>query len=131
MTKASDSDHKADASKEAASVKAGQTMSNSAKKKQVSENAKGSADKAAKKTPAGKDTVIAKVEQVHSGSEVKKSAAEKSRRPVQKSADNSDKTKGAFAHKMDEVKIAIASSLHAMRKGIHWAAKNIAEKTKE
>jgi hypothetical protein len=32
---------------------------------------------------------------------------------------------------MDVLKSAIASGLHAMRKGIHWAAKNIAEKTKE
>jgi hypothetical protein len=49
MMKASDSDDKAVASKEAAAVKAGQTMRDSTKKKQVSEKAKGSADKAAQK----------------------------------------------------------------------------------
>ena len=160
MMKANDLNHKtadkAAVSKEAVNEKAGQMKSASAKMKPVTEKAKAPAKKTANKAVAGKKAITVKAEQTKSDSAQKKPVTGEAKTPAEKLADNAGKLKSEIAEKMDSVRsnaavagqkiadvakdankksesfeAAVVSSLHELKKGIHWAAENIAEKTKE
>jgi hypothetical protein len=147
---------KVTASNDATTVKTGQTISDSAKKKPVPVKAKAPAKKAVNKAAASKAAAAAKTVETKGSSAQKKPAAKTAKTPVVKVSDNTKKAKSAFAKKMDEVKStavvighiiaaaaknankkeeslesAIASSLHEMKKDVHRAAEKIVEKTKE
>lgn len=148
--------NKVAASKEALIEHAGQTKSDSVKMKPVTEKTKAPVKKTANKVEAGKKAIIAKAKQTKSDSVKKKPVTGKAKTPAEKSADNARRLKSEIAEKMDTVKstatvagdriaavaqeankksesfeAAVVSSLHELKKGIHWAAENIAEKTKE
>lgn len=159
MMKANDLEHqsadKAAVSKETANAKTGQLKSDSAKTKPDAEEAKAPAKMAPNHAAAAKKEVTVKAEEPKSDS-AKKPDTGKAKTPAEKFADNAGKLKSEIAEKMDTVKssaeaagqkiadvakeankksesfeAAVVSGLHELKKGIHWAAENIAEKTKE
>jgi hypothetical protein len=147
---------KAAAGKEVVAVKTDPTKSDSSKMKPAAKKANAPAKQTAGKAAAGQKVAAVKTERTKSDTATKKPIAEKARTAVKKPGLKTEKTKGAFAKKAEKVKSSaagsgkktadiakdineksdtledrIASSLHEVKKVIHWAAVSIAGKTKE